>query len=138
MKRYEMVRYEIEYKIRSLRLYLENIVDNEKAETWEDKRTKSSIYELVRELDKYERIMKYYSKEPRTGKLTLNDRGRYEINGIELTCGHGLELFMFSSDECCETWCEGCVEADNGRYYFFNSEGKNKYLEEGDLARVRI
>ena len=133
-----MNRYEIESKIRNLRLYLENIVNNEKAETWEDEKIKNSIDSLADKLYDYEQTMKYYGKKPQEGRLTLNSRGRYEINDIELTCGHGLEMYLYDSYEECEIWCEGRVEADNGKYYFLNLDGLNKDLEEGDLVRVRV
>lgn len=133
-----MNRYEIESKIRNLRLYLENIANNEKAETWEDEKIKNSIDSLADKLYDYEQTMKYYSKKPQEGRLTLNSRGRYEINDIELTCGHGLEMYLYDSYEECEIWCEGRVEADNGKYYFLNLDGSNKDLEEGDLVRVRV
>ena len=133
-----MNRYEIESKIRNLRLYLENIVNNEKAETWEDEKIKNSIDSLADKLYDYEQTMKYYGKKPQEGRLTLNSRGRYEINDIELTCGHGLEMYLYDSYEECEIWCEGRVEADNGKYYFLNLDGSNKDLEEGDLVRVRV
>lgn len=133
-----MNKYEIESKIRNLRLYLEGIVNNEKAETWEDEKIKSSIDSLADRLYDYEQTMKYYSKKPQESRLTLNSSGRYEVNDIELTCGHGLEMYLYDSYEECEIWCEGRVEADNGEYYFLNLDGANKELEEGDLVRVRI
>ncbi|MDY3001917.1 DUF5348 domain-containing protein [Romboutsia timonensis] len=133
-----MNKYEIESKIRNLRLYLEGIVNNEKAETWEDEKIKNSIDSLADRLYDYEQTMKYYSKKPQESRLTLNSSGRYEVNDIELTCGHGLEMYLYDSYEECEIWCEGRVEADNGEYYFLNLDGANKELEEGDLVRVRI
>ena len=133
-----MNKYEIESKIRNLRLYLEGIVNNEKAETWEDEKIKNSIDSLADRLYDYEQTMKYYSKKPQESRLTLNSSGRYEVNDIELTCGHGLEMYLYASYEECEIWCEGRVEADNGEYYFLNLDGANKELEEGDLVRVRI
>lgn len=133
-----MNKYEIESKIRNLRLYLEGIVNNEKAETWEDEKIKNSIDSLADRLYDYEQTMKYYSKKPQESRLTLNSSGRYEVNDIELTCGHGLEMYLYDSYEECEIWCEGRVEADNGEYYFLNLDGANKELEEGDLVRVRV
>ncbi len=133
-----MNKYEIESKIRNLRLYLEGILNNEKAETWEDEKIRNSIDSLADRLYDYEQKMKYYSKKPQESRLTLNSSGRYEVNDIELTCGHGLEMYLYDAYEECEIWCEGRVEADNGEYYFLNLDGANKELEVGDLVRVRV
>lgn len=137
-----MNKYEIESKIRNLRLYLEGIVNNEKAETWEDEKIKNSIDSLADRLYDYEQTMKYYSKKPQESRLTLNSSGRYEVNDIELTCGNGLEMYLYDSYEECNMWFEGRVEArhdgSEAIYYFLNYDGLNKDLEDGDLVRVRI
>ena len=85
-----MNKYEIESKIRNLRLYLEGILNNDRAETWEDEKIRNSIDVLADKLYDYEYTMKYYSKKPQKGNLRLNSNGRYEVNNIELTSGHGL------------------------------------------------
>lgn len=137
-----MNKYDIENKIRNLRLYLEGILSNDKAETWEDEKIRNSIDVLADKLYDYEHTMKYYSKKPQKGNLRLNSNGRYEVNNIELTSGHGLEMYLYDSYEECNIWCEGRVESrhtENGAvYYFLNSDGSNKDLEEGDLVRVRL
>lgn len=137
-----MNKYEIESKIRNLRLYLENILNNNKAESWEDEKIRNSIDMLADKLYDYEHTMKYYSKKPQKGNLRLNSNGRFEVNDIELTSGHGLEMYLYNSYEECNIWYEGRVESrhtENGAvYYFLNTDGPNKDLEEGDLVRVRL
>ena len=137
-----MNKYEIESKIRNLRLYLENILNNNKVESWEDEKIRNSIDMLADKLYDYEHTMKYYSKKPQKGNLRLNSNGRFEVNDIELTSGHGLEMYLYNSYEECNIWYEGRVESrhtENGAvYYFLNTDGPNKDLEEGDLVRVRL
>ena len=48
-----MNKYEIESKIRNLRLYLENILNNDKAESWEDEKIRNSIDMLADKLYDY-------------------------------------------------------------------------------------
>ena len=137
-----MNKYEIESKIRNLRLYLENILNNNKVESWEDEKIRNSIDMLADKLYDYEHTMKYYSKKPQKGNLRLNSNGRFEVNDIELTSGHGLEMYLYNSYEECNIWYEGRVESrhtENGAvYYFLNTDGPNKDLEEGDLVMVRL
>ncbi len=137
-----MSKYEIECKIREFRKYLEGILNNSEAETWEDEKVRISIDRLADKLHDYEYTIKYYRKEPKKGNLRLNSRGRYEVNDIELTCGSGLEMYLYDTYEECNMWFEGRVEArhdgSEAIYYFLNYDGLNKDLEAGDLVRVRI
>lgn len=67
----------------------------------------------------------------RSGVLTKNNRGRYELNGREFTCGSTIE---FIRD--CETpyWEASRIEARNGEYYLV-SDPEQKM--EGLTVRVK-
>lgn len=138
-----MKKYEIESKIRSLRTYLQSIVENAGSErTWEEKKILSCIDDLKEKLYDAEHDMKYYSKEPKVGKLHLQSDGRYALEDTTFTSGHGMEMFLYDPYEKEEVWFTGrveCKHTENGPvYYFLNSDGPNKDLEIGDMVRVRL
>lgn len=63
-----------------------------------------------------------------TGNLYKNQRGRYELNGTELTCGDRIELYVVGK------WVKTRIEHDNNDYYAVGHRDVNL---NGIRARIR-
>lgn len=79
----------------------------------------------------------YFEREAKEGQLTLNNRGRYEINGNDLTCGSSLEILTKDEWDLVATWKHGRIEHNSNGYYFSNYDGEDFQLDEGMQARSR-
>lgn len=139
-----MKKFEIESKIRNLKTYIKETIyyANLDELTWEEKKIIDYLSNLEDKLCDAEHYIKYYSKETKKGNLYQQADGRYAIDEYTyFTSGSPIEMYLYDPYEEKNIWCEGRVESrytDNGSvYYFLNSDGENKDLEEGDLVRVR-
>ena len=76
-----------------------------------------------------------YLKQPivHEGILHMNESGRFELDGVELTCGMGVELLVQDYPEDSPEWVASTIEADNG--YFFVARPNLKL--DGMRARIR-
>ena len=93
------------------------------------------LYSAVHKLDQVSWGLDYLNRPVRyEGVLTLNSRDRYELCGIELTCGSGLEILYY--DELFEryTWIASSIEHNGKEYYFV---AKPNIELEGVTARIR-
>lgn len=68
------------------------------------------------------------------GTLSMNDNGRYELNGYELTSGQGLEVLIFDPYHEKETWYAGSIEHNGTSYYLV---GRPWVVLSGAKARIR-
>lgn len=67
------------------------------------------------------------------GILHMNEHGRFEFDGIELTCGMGVEILVQDYPEDSPEWVASSIEANNG-YYFV---ARPNLKLEGKRARIR-
>lgn len=76
-----------------------------------------------------------YFKQPiaHEGTLHMNRNGRYEVDGVELTCGSPLEVLVQDSEDDSPEWVASRIEADHG-YYFV---ARRNLPLEGKRARIR-
>ena len=85
-------------------------------------------------LDEAHSILKYLQLPiAHEGILHMQPNGRYECNGIELTCGSPLEVLVTDDFDGSQEWVASRIEASNG-YYFV---AKPKLSLEGQRARIR-
>lgn len=77
-----------------------------------------------------------YFKKPiiHEGVLHLNGNKRFEFDGVELTCGMGVEVLVQDYPEDSPEWVASSIEADNGCYYLV---ARPKLDLEGKKARMR-
>ena len=90
---------------------------------------------IVEKLDDISCLMEYFSLPvAKEGKLHLNQNGRYELNGVELTSGESVEVLLY--DRCMERreWFASRIESSDGKYYLV---GKSSLDLEGLTARQR-
>lgn len=91
--------------------------------------------QIVEKLDGVSRALGYFMLPvAREGKLRLNQNGRYELDGAELTSGEGVEVLLY--DDCMERWewYASRIESMDGKYYLV---GKSNLDLEGVTARQR-
>lgn len=76
-----------------------------------------------------------YLKQPiaHEGTLHLQKNGRYEVDGVELTCGSPLEILVQDEGDDYPAWVASRIEANNG-YYFV---ARRNLPLEGKRARIR-
>lgn len=89
---------------------------------------------ILKRLDEVVRIMDYIHQPiANEGTLHMNQNGRYEFDGIELTCGSPVEILVQDSEDDPPEWVASRIEADNG-YYFV---ARRRMQLEGKRARRR-
>lgn len=69
-----------------------------------------------------------------TGQIFLNERGRFQIDTVELTCGDTLEVLVIDGRDDSPKWVETRVEHNGESYYLIGILGYNPV---GLFARVR-
>ncbi|MGV8167504.1 MAG: DUF5348 domain-containing protein [Alkaliphilus sp.] len=99
---------------------------------WWDSRVEDIEYEVLRE-----------SKETKEDFLALNSYlEKYSVgkNGLFLSCGCSVELYLYDQIEEYFKWMRGRVESSRemGGYYFMSDETKDITLEDGMKARIRV
>lgn len=67
------------------------------------------------------------------GTLHMNQNERYEVDGVELTCGSPLEVLVHDEGSEYPEWVASRIEADHG-YYFV---ARRNLPLEGKRARIR-
>ena len=78
-----------------------------------------------------------FSKRRTEGLLVAKENGRFEINGLELSCGVAIEYFVTDENHEDHGWNFGRVEYSEG-YRFFNVSGWQDFpLQARDLVAVR-
>lgn len=90
---------------------------------------------MLKKLMEVSRDMEYL-RQPiaHEGILHVNGNGRFEFDGIELTCGMGIEILVQDYPEDSPEWVASSIEANNGDYFFV----ARPYLKlEGKKARIR-
>lgn len=91
---------------------------------------------IVGKLDELSHALSYFMRPvAREGKLYMNQNGRYELDGKELTSGSGVEVLLY--DECMERWewyASRIESKPDGAYYLV---GKSTLNLEGVTARQR-
>lgn len=91
---------------------------------------------IVGKLDELSHALSYFMRPvAREGKLYMNQNGRYELDGKELTSGSGVEVLLY--DECMERWewyASRIESKPDGAYYLV---GKSTLKLEGVTARQR-
>ena len=94
----------------------------------------SVLYTVLRHLEDAHLQMEYM-RLPVThrGRLHQNANGRYECDGVELTCGSPVEVLVSDSFLGEREWYASHIEADNGYYLV----GKKNLDLEGMEARIR-
>ena len=77
-----------------------------------------------------------YFKQPivHEGILHMNEHERFELDGIELKCGMGVEILVQDYPEDSPEWVASSIEANAGKYYLV---ARPKLLLEGKRARMR-
>ena len=101
----------------------------------EERLIENEVYAILEKAYKLRARISYLSAEISTeGILHKKENGRYELNSIELTCGHGIEVFMY--DECSYRydWYITRIEHNGQDYY---AVGHSEVCLEGIKARIR-
>lgn len=89
---------------------------------------------ILKRLDEVTDTMDYLNQPiAHEGTLQMNQNGRYEFDGIELTCGCPVEILVQDSEDDPPEWVASRIEADNG-YYFV---ARRRMQLEGKRARQR-
>lgn len=117
-----------------------------------DKKDKEDLYKLdiardiLAKLDAIVHDINYLNRPVKTeGELELNENGRYEVNGVELTCGRGVEYlctddYHATYDDgakdyiCVPYWKASRIEHNGEQYYLVGASE----LESLDSVHVRI
>lgn len=74
----------------------------------------SELESIMEEIERVSLRIRYLELPIKAkGLLTLNDNGRYEIDGREMTCGSPLEYY----DKDFGSWCSSRVEHNGNNYY---------------------
>lgn len=93
------------------------------------------LYSAVYKLDQVSWGLDYLNRPIRCeGILTLNDKDRYELCGIELTSGCGLEIMYYDDFYERNTWLASTLEHNGKEYYFV---AKPDFELDGARARLR-
>ena len=67
------------------------------------------------------------------GQIHLNERGRFEIDNVELTSGDCIQVLIYDGVEDTEKWIDTRVEHNGDSYYLVGLLG---YSPIGLFARV--
>ncbi|AKA71948.1 DUF5348 domain-containing protein [Clostridium scatologenes] len=112
------------------------IYEKSKIASFEDIKGCKATEKVIEDLEDFIKTMEHYSKKTKEGYLELNSNGRYELKGIELTCGYPVELWNDKS----HSWNDGRIghSEEYGGYYFYNYDEEHAMLSDGIKARVRI
>ena len=90
---------------------------------------------IVNRLDAVSVELSYLSRPfSLEGIISLNDNGRYELNGYELTSGQGIEVLIFDPYHGAETWYAGSIEHNGTNFYLV---GRPWVVLNGAKARIR-
>lgn len=93
------------------------------------------LYSAVHKLDQVSWGLDYLNRPIRCeGTLTLNNNDRYELCGIELTCGCGIEIMYYDNYYERHTWIASSIEHNGKDYYFV---AKPDLELDGAKARLR-
>ena len=93
------------------------------------------FYSIVRKLDHVAMQMDYINRPIKCeGYLSLNERDRYELCGIELTCGAELEVLVYDDFYERNVWYPSVIERNSYGYYFV---AKPELDLDGMRARLR-
>lgn len=114
---------------------INRIYDNAKTGTFEDNKGCKAMEEFISNIEDFINTVEHYSKDTKEGYLELNCNGRYELKGIELTCGYPVEIYNVKYNE----WNDGRIEHSDeyGDYYFYNYDDKHMSLSDEFKARIR-
>ena len=77
----------------------------------------------------------YLTHEPtEQGRLTRNERGRYQLGERELTHGNRIEALIYDESKQSSHWILATIESNGAGYYL---KGHNNIDLEGLPARIR-
>lgn len=94
----------------------------------------TEMQRLLSHLDNIHSTLKYLQRPiAHEGILHMNQNGRYECDGMELTCGSPLEVLVQDEESDYPEWVASRIEADHG-YYFV---ARRDLPLEGKRARIR-
>ncbi|NMM64370.1 DUF5348 domain-containing protein [Clostridium sp. P21] len=115
---------------------INNLYEKVDVEGFENYRGYKATEKVIEDLEDFTRTIEHYSKLTKEGYLELNRNGRYQLKGIELTCGYPVEIYNREYNE----WNDGRIEhsSDYNGYYFYNYDEEHISLNDGMKARVRI
>lgn len=106
---------------------------------------KDELCQLLSKLSDVSWTLDYLNRPVKVeGVLHKNSNGRYEVNGMELTSGHGLE-YLATDDRHCRYdehdeyvvtpyWCASRIEHDGTDYYIVGADN----LDSLENVRVRL
>lgn len=94
----------------------------------------SELYGALKSLGTVCELLAYYDMPVlATGKLQRNSNGRFELGGVELTCGAPVELLVYDPEwDKAPRWVRTRVEYDTDYYAVYQHMSL-----EGKTARIR-
>lgn len=101
-----------------------------------DRMLKNEIYNVLSNLDDVSNKLDYLHKPILfEGYLKKNTNDRYELNGIEFTCGNVIEVLIYDDDfyDGKECWVRSRIEHNGKDYYVISSAD-----EKLDSLKVRV
>lgn len=94
----------------------------------------TELRRLLSHMDDIHGTLKYLQRPiAHEGILHMNQNGRYEVDGVELTCGSPLEVLVHDEGSDYPEWVASRIEADH-EYYFV---ARRNLPLEGKRAKIR-
>lgn len=119
-------------KLRFALADLKKIIDETPCYSFEDRKALAALELMAVGIQSGIFDIEHYKQQAMEGILRELPNGRFELGGIELTCGNSMEVYAREEDE----WFSGRVEY-GGSYYFYCWDLRNPGLFEGMRARIR-